>query len=94
MNAPAGRPFRSAVTATDLYDTGSATIVGKLLGAKLSAGAAAASAQLVDADGTVLGDMAAPANGADYLDIPVLFRGKVRLGTLAGAGAIVNAWIE
>jgi hypothetical protein len=33
-------------------------------GAKLTAGAAAATAQLIDADGTVLVDLAAPANGA------------------------------
>lgn len=94
MSTAGGRPFRVMATATDAYDSGNPTMVGTMLGAKLSAAAAAATAQLVDADGTVLCDLTAAITGADYLDIPVLFRGKVRVGTLTGAGAIVNVWIE
>lgn len=89
-----GRPFRGTAAATDLYDTGNAQICGTMVGAKLCAGAAAAAAQLVDADGTVLGDLAAPANGEGWLNLPVAFRGKVRINTLTGAGAIVNVWIQ
>jgi hypothetical protein len=88
-----GTPLRGTAVG-DLIAFENLNLVATMLGAKLSAGAAAASAQLVDADGTVLGDLAAPANGADYLDIPVKFRGKVRIAAIAGAGAIVNAWIE
>jgi hypothetical protein len=91
---PGGRPFRVTATATDAYDSGHAGLAGTMIGAKLIAGGAAATAQLVDADGTVLADLSAPANGADWLDIPVIFRGKVRVGTLTGAGAIVNVWVE
>ncbi len=88
-----GRPFRGTGVA-DLFAFDDAALVGVMMGAKLSAAAAAATAQLVDADGAVLVDLAAPINGADYADIPVLFRGKVRLGAVSGAGAIVNVWIQ
>lgn len=91
---PGARPFRVTTTATDAYDSQQAGMVGTMLGAKLTAAAAAATAQLVDADGTVLADMAAPIGGADWLDIPVAFRGKVRVLTLTGAGAMVNVYIE
>lgn len=93
--AAAGRPFR-AVAVSDMYDPGAGAQAapGKLMGAKLVAGAAAATAQLTDSDGTILADFSAPANGADWLDVPVWFRGKLRLNVLTGAGAIVNTWIE
>lgn len=88
-----GKMFRGIAAATDLYAFDSATLVGVMLQAKLCAGAAAAAAQLVDADGTVIADLAAPANGEGYVQVPTAFRGKVRINTLTGAGAIVNIWI-
>ncbi len=88
-----GRPFR-ATSVSDMFDTGHATADIVLLQAKLIAGSgAAATAQLVDADGTVLGDFAAPAGGEGYIQCAVFARGKIRLGTIAGAGAIMNIWV-
>lgn len=86
------RPFRVTAAATDAYVAdGKVPIRCK---AKLVAGAAAATAQLVDADGTVIAELAAPANGADWQDIPALAMGKVRVNTLTGAGAIVMVYVN
>lgn len=89
------RPFR-ATAAADMFvaNTGSERPTMTLGGAKLVAGGAAATATLTDQDGTVLAELSAPANGADWLDIPVMFVGKVRLNALAGAGAIVMAYVK
>lgn len=96
MNEDSGyRPFRVTATATDAYvaDAGSKVIL--LVKAKLVAGAgAAASAQLTDVNGTVVAELSAPAAGADWLDIPVRAEGKVRVGTLAGAGAVVMVYVN
>lgn len=91
-----GRPFRGTTTggAGDLYDSGFAGLVGVCLGAKLVAAAAAATAQITDSDGTVLFEMSAPVNGADWQDVPVQFRGKVRLNAIAGAGAAIVVYIQ
>lgn len=87
------RPFRVTATATDAYVA--AGNVAFMIKAKLVAGAGAAStAQLVDANGTVLAELSAPAAGADWLDIPVIAEGKVRVGTLTGAGAIVMVYVN
>lgn len=91
-----GKAFRK-VTAdgvSDIFDTGMPGQVGVLLGAKLTAAAATATAQLVDADGTVLADLSAAATTSDALNTPVQFRGKVRLAAIAGAGAILNVYIQ
>lgn len=91
-----GRPFRgtTAVGAADLYDSGVTGYMGTLVGAKLVAAGAAASATLTDQDGTVLAEMSAPANGADWFDIPTLFSKKVRLNAIAGAGASLVAYVR
>lgn len=87
-----GQPFRGTAVA-DLYDSGMPGLVGTMVGAKLTGGGAAATAQLVDANGTVLADLACAIGAGDYADIPVQFVRKVRLGAISGAGAIVNVWI-
>lgn len=89
-----GRPFRATV-AGDMFvaNTGSERPTLTLLGAKLAAGAAAAAATLTDQDGTVLAELVAPANGGDWLDIPVAFVGKVRLNAISGAGAVVMVYV-
>lgn len=91
-----GRPFRGtqAGGAVDLFDTGIAGYVGTLLGVKLVAAAAAATASLTDADGTVLAEMSAPANGVDRLGTPVTYSKKVRLNAITGAGASLIAYIQ
>lgn len=94
MTSGAGRPFRVTATATDAYDSGNPGMAGVMVGAKLTAGAAAATAQLVDQNGTVLADLSAAINGSDSVSSPVIFMGKVRVGSLTGAGAAVNIWIE
>jgi hypothetical protein len=91
------RPFRRT-SAGDFYDTASGGTATKIpvvvKGAKLVAGAAAATAQITDANGTVIAELSAPANGADWLDIPVLAEGKVSLASLTGAGAICLVYVE
>jgi hypothetical protein len=85
-----GLPDRRTSTG-DFATTTSGAGRQTLLGARLIPAGAAATAQLTDANGTVLVDLAAPANGpADECHIPILFTGKVTLGTLTGAGAIVD----
>jgi len=96
-----GRPFRGtqAGGATDLYDADPANANDRLkitvLGARLVPAAAAATAQLVDSDGTVLADLAAPANGpADEVTVPFIAVGKVRLGAITGAGSAVTIYVQ
>lgn len=93
MVGEGARPFRAAAVA-DMFDTAQTGYVGVLAGAKLVAGGAAATATLTDQDGTVLAELSAPANGADWHDIPTLFNRKVRLNALAGAGAVVMAYVK
>jgi hypothetical protein len=90
------RPFKRT-TAGDFFDTtagGATKNVFTVAGMKLSAGAAAATAQITDGNGTVLADLAAPINGADWQDIPVLAEGKVSLAAIAGAGASVIVYVD
>lgn len=94
MAMTAGRPFRATATG-DILTTGPGSSQnGVLLGAKLTSGGAASTAQLVDANLNVLVDLACPVGGADYADIPMVFVGKVTLQTLTGAGAVVNIWVQ
>lgn len=88
-----GVPYRVAATATDLFDSGNPGFMGTLLGVKLTAAGAAATAQIIDADGTVLADLSCAIGGSDVVAVPIQFKRKVRVGTLTGAGAIVNAWV-
>ncbi len=86
------RPFRRT-TVGDFFDPdGSPTFT--VVGMRLAAGAAAASAQVTDGDGTVLADLAAPANGSDSVNVPVAAVGKVALAAIAGAGAIVTVYVR
>lgn len=94
MNEDSGyRPFRVAAAATDAY-VSAATNVAFLVKARLVAAAANATATLTDANGTVLAELAAPANSCDWLDVPVIAEGKVRVNALVGAGAVVMVYVK
>lgn len=94
------RPFkRTQATGTgDMYDADPANANDRLaitmLGAKLVAGGAAATAELQDANGTTLALLSAPANGADWLDVPVIAEGKITLAAIAGAGSTVLIYVD
>lgn len=92
MSIPAFRPFRLTGVG-DAYDPGANQKIPITFTAKLVAGGAAATATITDANGTVCAELSAPANGADWLDIPVQAEGKVRVNALAGAGAIVMVYV-
>ena len=69
--------------------------VGRCVGARLAAGAAAnATAQVTDANGNVLYDLAAPQGYADESGMNVQFEGKVTLGAISGSGASVIVYVE
>lgn len=88
-----GSPDRRTSTG-DFASTASAKGVNVLMGARLVPAAAAATAQITDATGTVIADLAAPANGpADELHIPVRFTGTLTLFALSGASAVVDVYI-
>lgn len=93
MDAPA-LPLRRTTTG-DFFDAGAgegAAVI--VIGARLvTNGAANASAQIVDNDGTVLYDLAAIAGYADECYVPVRAVRKVTLGTLTGAGAAVTLYL-
>jgi hypothetical protein len=61
-----------------------------ILGARLVAGSANATAQLQDGLGTVLVDLAAIAGTSDEVKIPIAFQDKVTLAAINGTGAAVN----
>lgn len=95
MSSPA-RPFRRT-SAGDFFDatTGGVKPIIKVLGIRLVPAAAAATAQVTDADGLVLADLSAGANGpSDEVNIPIAAAGKVTLATLVGAGAAVTVYLE
>lgn len=94
-----GRPFTrtQAQGAGDFYDATAAgsKIVMKVLGIRLVPAAAAATAQITDQDGTVLANLAAPANGpADEVKVAIAAVGKVSLAAIAGAGSSVTVYME
>ena len=95
MNEDSGyRPFRITTTATDAYVADATSKVILVVKAKLIAGGAAATAQLTDQNGTVLAELSAPVNGADWQDVPVRAEGKVRVNTLTGAGAVCMVYVN
>lgn len=67
---------------------------GTVVGARLATAAANATAQIVDANGTVLYNLSAIAGYADECDIEVRFEGKVTLGAISGAGAAVTVYVS
>lgn len=90
----AGRAFTRTTTG-DFYAPSAtgAGAFGKILGARLIAGAAAAAAQIVDGNGNVLVNLAALATGSDECDIEVQFEGKVTLQAISGAGAAATIYL-
>jgi len=89
MGAP--RPFRATATGQMYANKGA----GVLAFVRLTAGAAAAAATVreVDGSGTILAELAAPANGSDIAG-PIVFSEAVHLSAISGAGAIVMAYVE
>jgi len=88
-----GRAFRRTTTG-DLFDPGASDRhAGTLLGARLTAGGGAATAQLQDANGTVLADLAAPANSSDRVRTPITFEGKVTLAAVSGSPTSVMVFV-
>ena len=91
---PPALPLRRTTTG-DFFDNGSgqgATV--RVSGARLVAAGAAAAAQITDQDGTVLYDLAAPANSADESVLEVRAVRKVTLASISGASAAVTVYVE
>lgn len=87
------RPNRVTATGT-AFDAGAATEC-TMIGARLVAGSAAATATIreTDGSGTILAELSAPAAAAtDEFVIPVTFRQKVHV-TLAGTGAACVVYV-
>lgn len=87
------RAFRRTTTGDFTALLTGAGAVGRITGARLAAASAAATAQITDANGTVLADLAAIVNGSDELDQEVVFEGKVTLAAISGAGASVIVYV-
>ena len=86
------RPFRVSATGT-VFD-GSNGIDYTLVGVRLVAGGAAATAVVRETDGSgaILFELSAVANTTDESRIPVLFKQKIHV-TLSGAGATCAAYV-
>jgi hypothetical protein len=91
----AARAFRRTTTGDFFTPTQTGQgAYGVLTGARLATAAANATAQLTDANGNVLCDLAAIAGYADECDQEIQFEGKVVLATLVGAGASVLIYVK